>query len=330
MEQQTKTMLLAGGCFWCFEADLSKLPNVTSAVSGYAGGTTDNPSYDNYAAGGHREVVEVTYDPHKVSFEEILIFALKHMDPTDGGGSFHDRGRGYAPVFYYDNEEEKGVIEALIQEVNEHGPYDKPLAIKVEPKPRFWPAEQYHQKYAVKPESAAHYERYREASGRPDFFAQHWGSDLGPTLAWRKGVKGSDGELRSKLSPLAYAVTQEEATEPPFSSEYDKFYEPGIYVDVVSGVPLFSSKDKYDSGSGWPSFTKPIKAHMVKEKTDTKLRIHRTEVRSSEADSHLGHMFNDGPKDRGGMRYCINGAALRFVPKERMEAEGYGEYLEYI
>ncbi len=137
-------------------------------------------------------------------------------------------------------------------------------------------------------------------------------------------------ELKAKLSPLAYKVTQEEGTEPPFSSEYDKFFEPGIYVDVVSGVPLFSSKDKYDSGSGWPSFTKPISAHVVKEHSDTTLRIHRTEVRSSESDSHLGHVFSDGPRDKGGMRYCMNGVALRFVPKAEMEKEGYGEYLQYV
>ncbi len=187
--ESEKTMLLAGGCFWCLEADLSKLPSVTSAISGYAGGTTDSPTYQNYAAGGHREVVEVTYDPTKVSFEEILIFAMKHMDPTDGGGSFHDRGRGYAPVFYYEDEVERQVILNLIQEVDAQHVYDKPLAISVEARPKFWPAEEYHQKYAVKPESAAHYERYRQASGRPDFIAGTWGSNQGPSLPWRSKTK---------------------------------------------------------------------------------------------------------------------------------------------
>lgn len=142
--------------------------------------------------------------------------------------------------------------------------------------------------------------------------------------------KPNEDELKELLSPLAYKVTQEEGTEPPFSHPYDKFYEPGIYVDVVSGIPLFSSKDKYDSGSGWPSFTKPIKAEAVVEKGDTTLRIHRTEVRSALADNHLGHVFNDGPRDKGGLRYCMNGAALRFVPKADMEKEGYGEYLQYV
>jgi peptide methionine sulfoxide reductase msrA/msrB len=330
MQESHKTMLLAGGCFWCLEADLSKLPAVVSAVSGYAGGTTEHPTYETYAAGGHREVVLVTYDPSQVTFEEILIFAMKHMDPTDDGGSFYDRGRGYAPVFYYENDEEKSIIEHLIAEVDAKGVYNKPLAIAVEPRPPFWPAEAYHQKYAFKQESAAHYERYRQASGRSDFSASVWGSDLGPTLPWRVSPQHSPEDLHSALSPLAYAVTQEDATEPPFSSEYDKFFEPGIYVDVVSGVPLFSSKDKYDSGSGWPSFTRPIKDRVLKEKSDTKLRIHRTEVRSRDADSHLGHVFADGPSDRGGLRYCINGAALRFVPKEQMEKEGYGAYLQFV
>ena len=337
-------MIIAGGCFWSMESALEKLAGVTAVVSGYAGGTTENPIYKNYAKGGHREAVEVTYDPTVVSYEQVLVYAMKHMDPTDGGGAFYDRGHNYSPAFYFANAIEQATIEMLIKDVDQNGPYDKPLAIAVETKPTFWPAEAEHQDYYKREDTKAHYESYRAASGRDAFFAKYWGTDLGPTLPWRSValavpahtepwydfVMPNDEELKAKLSPLAYQVTQEEGTEAPFTSEYDKFYEPGIYVDVVSGAPLFSSKDKYDSGSGWPSFTKPIAANVVKENTDTKLRIHRTEVRSTIADSHLGHVFDDGPKDRGGLRYCMNGVALRFVPKADMEAAGYGEYLQYV
>lgn len=341
------TTLIAGGCFWCVESDIEKLPGVISGISGYAGGTTDNPTYQNYHDGGHREVVEVNYDTSKVSYEQILIYAMKHMDPTDGTGSFYDRGESYSPAFYYKNDTEKKTIENLIKEVNEKGPYGKPLQIAVLPLPKFWPAEDYHQDYYKGVLSKVKYEFYRKGSGRDAFIAKNWGSDTGPTLPWRTKtpakevvttnqkttmnwesyVKPTKEILKNQMNSLAFSVTQEKGTEPSHSSALDKNYERGIYVDILSGEPLYSSKDKFDSGTGWPSFVKPITAGAVVEKEDNGFFTSRTEIRSAIADNHIGHVFNDGPADRGGMRYCMNGVALRFVPEAQMEAEGYGQFI---
>lgn len=359
----TDSALVAGGCFWCVEADLEKLPGVIEAVSGYAGGTSDTPSYETYAAAGHREVVEVTYDPATVSFEEILIYTMKHMDPTDDIGSFGDRGEHYSPAFYYETPGEEQVIEDLIAEVDARGPYEAPLAIDVEPRPEFYPAEEYHQNY-YQGLSRVRYEVYRRASGRDAFIERHWGSNTGPTLPWREAglepsavsatatptnssrsptattttmqhpwttyEKPSREVLEEQLDPLVYRVTQQEGTERAGTSLLDANYEPGIYVDVLSGEPLFSSKHKYDSGTGWPSFTQPITPEAVTEHEDRKLFSVRTEIRSAIADNHLGHVFTDGPADRGGLRYCMNGAALEFVSEAEMAARGYGDYLDAI
>ena len=337
----TETMLVAGGCFWCVEADLEKLPGVISVVSGYAGGATENPTYETYKQGGHREVVEVAFNPAVVSFEEILIFAMKHMDPTDGDGSFYDRGEGYSPAFYYETSAQRELIERLIAEVDENGPYDRPLAIDVEERPQFWPAEDYHQDYYQGTLSGIKYQAYRRASGRDAFIERHWGEDTDASLEWRNNaqsgaatnqawadfVKPSDDELRSQLTPMQYKVTQKDGTEPAFANEYWDNKAAGIYVDVVSGEPLFSSTHKFDSGTGWPSFTRPIDYNFVTEHDDWKLIVRRTEIRSAIADSHLGHVFNDAPPELGGIRYCMNSAALRFVPQDQMEAEGYGDFL---
>jgi peptide methionine sulfoxide reductase msrA/msrB len=338
----TATMMVAGGCFWCVESDLEKLPGVSAVVSGYAGGTTANPTYENYAAGGHREVVEVTYDPAVISFEEILIYAMKHMDPTDGNGSFNDRGKYYSPAFYYSNDKEKSIIENLITEVNDKGPYDKPLAVAVETTPTFYAAEDYHQDYYKGALSSLKYKYYRNASGRDAFITKYWGTDTKASLPWRINttntmttpaegawtsyVKPSKGVVRTHLDELTFKVTQEEGTERAGTSPLDKNYERGIYVDVLSGEPLFSSKDKFDSGTGWPSFVKPIEAGAVTEHEDNTFFSKRVEIRSAIADNHLGHVFTDGPRDRGGLRYCMNGVALKFIPEREMEAKGYGRY----
>ena len=333
----TRTMLVAGGCFWCVEADLEKLSGVIEAVSGYAGGSSENPTYEDYGKGGHREVVEVTYNPSVVSFEEILIYAMKHMDPTDPNGSFGDRGVYYSPAFYYSNQSEKAVIDNLIKEVNANGPYDKSLAVAVESKPTFYKAEDYHQDYYKGTVSGLKYKYYRAASGRDQFIEKYWGDDTSPDLPWRNEsgsnsawqnfVKPSDGELRDLLNEMQYKVTQKEGTEPAFQNEYHDNKAEGIYVDIVSGEPLFSSTHKFDSGTGWPSFSRPIDYDFVTEHQDYKLILPRTEIRSSIADSHLGHKFNDGPKELGGIRYCMNSASLKFVAKADMEAEGYGDFL---
>lgn len=342
-----KTMVVAGGCFWCVESDLEKVPGVISVVSGYAGGTTENPTYQNYATGGHREVVEVTYDANQVSFEEILIVTIKTTDPTDDHGTFGDRGDEYAPAFYYANEVQNEIIDNLITDVNNNGPYEKLLAIDVEPAATFWPAEDFHQDYYKGSLSKLKYQYYRTASGRDDFIKKFWGTnDHSPKLPWRQEQtintsnnqnymwssyqKPSPDVLKEKLDEMTFEVTQAEGTEPPLSSPLDKNYEPGIYVDVLSGEPLYSSKDKFDSGTGWPSFTKPITSAAVTEHEDRKLFSTRMEIRSAIADNHLGHVFTDGPKDSTGLRYCMNGVALRFIPKDQMESEGYGDFLQYL
>lgn len=343
---ELQTMIVAGGCFWCVESDLEKLPGVVSVVSGYSGGTSENPTYENYGNGGHREVVEVTYDPDLISFEDILIVTMKTTDPTDDDGTFGDRGDKYSAAFYYETDEQKAIIENVLNEVDEFGPYKKPLAVDVEKRAPFWPAEDYHQDYYKGTLSGVKYRYYRNASGRDRFIEQYWSDPHSPNLSWRNNAnqaatikeanfwlgyqKPSAAVLRGQLSELAYKVTQEEGTERAGSHPYDKLWDEGIYVDILSGEPLYSSKDKYDSGTGWPSFVKPIGADVLTEHEDNTLFTKRTEVRSAIADNHLGHVFIDGPADRGGLRYCMNGVALRFVPKDQMEAEGYGEYLSVI
>ncbi len=342
-QTKNQTMLVAGGCFWCVESDLEKLPGVLGAVSGYAGGNSENPTYQNYILGGHREVVEVTFDSSKVTLEEIAIYAIKHMDPTDGEGSFFDRGEAYAPALYFENDLDKATLENLIADIDKNGPYEKALAVAILPRPKFWLAEDYHQDYYKGTLSSLKYQYYRKGSGRDAFIAKHWGENTGPTLPWQTNkaevktttansswqnyVKPDQATLKQTMDELAYEVTQHEGTERSHTSSYDKFYERGIYVDILSGEPLFSSKDKYDSGTGWPSFTAPISDEAVVERIDKKLFSSRTEIRSRIADNHLGHVFPDGPQDSTGLRYCMNGAALRFIPESEMETSGYQEWL---
>jgi len=351
-----QTALVAGGCFWCVEADLEKTPGVLDVVSGYAGGTTQNPTYQDYSAGGHREVVEVTYDADQISYEDILIVTLKTTDPTDDDGTFGDRGDGYSAAFFYDSPEQKQVIENLLVEVDEFGPYADPLAIDVESRPQFWPAEDYHQNYYKGTLTRLKYQFYRDGSGRTDFIARHWGSDTSPYLPWRAEINTNQpitenimnnqdnttaypwtsytkpdlATLEATMDPTAFRVTQKDGTERAGTSPLDSNWERGIYVDVLSGEPLFSSRDKFDSGTGWPSFVAPINASAVTAHVDRRLFSVRTETRSAIADNHLGHVFNDGPADRGGLRYCMNGAALRFVPETDMVAAGYSDFLDTL
>ncbi len=343
------TALFANGCFWCVEHDLEKVPGVMSVVSGYAGGTGENPTYENYHDSGHREVVEVTYDPQVVSYGNLVEHIIKHGDPTDAEGSFYDRGIYYAPAIYYKTADERVVAEAIIKVVDTLKVFKEPLPLVVLEAVPFWPAEEYHQDYAKK--NPIRYNYYRAGSGRTKYIESIWGSEVNtftisnslnkPKVmtdkkaqftvdSWNDFVKPSEAELRTSLSSLSYQVTQEEGTERAGTSAYDKNYEEGIYVDIVSGEPLFLSRDKYDSGTGWPSFVKPISDEVVTLRVDTRLFSTRTEVRSRYADSHLGHVFPDGPADRGGMRYCMNGAALRFISKADMEKDGYGYLLSLV
>ena len=327
----TTTAILAGGCFWCVEADFEKLTGVSGVVSGYSGGSSPDPTYENYASAGHREVVEVTYDPSIVSYESLVEYLIQHSDPTDADGSFYDRGQEYSPAVYFASETERKAAELVIARIDATGIYEKPLALALLPRAPFYPAEEYHQDYYRK--NYVKYSYYRNASGRDAFIKKHWGEN--PRLPerslgeypWTRFEKPSDEVLRAQLSAVQFGVTQENDTEPPFANEYADTTAEGIYVDVVSGEPLFSSIDKYDSGTGWPSFTRPLEAANIILLEAFGILGARTEVRSRYADSHLGHVFDDGPPDGGGLRYCMNSAALRFVPKERLVQEGYGEYL---
>ncbi len=304
----------AGGCFWCMVAPFDQLPGVVRVVSGYTGGHKENPTYEEVCAGGtgHAEAVQITYDPSVISYRELLNVFWRQIDPTDPGGQFYDRGDSYRTAIFYHDEEQRRLAEESKRELEQSGRFDKPIVTEIVPAGKFYPAEEYHQDYYRK--NPLRYRMYRQGSGRDEFIARHW------------TMKKDREELRKKLTPLQYEVTQNNATEPPFQNEYWNHFEDGIYVDVVSGEPLFSSLDKFDAGCGWPSFTKPLPDAHIVEKLDLSHNMVRTEVRSGLADSHLGHVFPDGPEPTG-LRYCINSAALRFIPKDRLEEEGYGRYL---
>lgn len=311
-----KFATFAGGCFWCMVKPFDTYDGVDKVVSGYTGGTVENPTYEEVCTGntGHFEAIQITYDDEIIDYKDILTIFWRQIDPTDDGGQFFDRGSQYRTAIFYQDDEQREIALTSKEEIENGGMFDKEIVTQILPLGVFYEAEEGHQDYYKK--QPQHYKMQFKNSGRYNFVKSYW-----------DGRNINREELKKALTPVQFEVTQNDMTEAPFDNEYYNNEREGIYVDIVSGDVLFSSKDKFDAGCGWPSFSKPIQDSSVMERYDFSMGMFRTEVRSSKANSHLGHVFDDGPEELGGLRYCINSSSLKFIPKEEMESEGYGNYL---
>ena len=311
-----KTVYFGGGCFWGVEKYFSYVEGVTETEVGYANGPTANPTYEEVCRGhtGHAETVKVVYECQKIGLEQLLSLFYQSIDPTAVNRQGNDIGPQYRTGIYYTDPKEKSLILQSLAQLQKS--YQAPIAVEVGPLRNFWPAEEYHQKYLDRnPLGYCHIGKEKLKAAQK---------------AGREYRRKSQEELAKSLTQMQYEVTQNKGTEPPFRNSYwDQFAE-GIYVDITTGEPLFLSSDKFDSGCGWPSFSKPIEPWLLEEFRDSSHGMERIEVRSRTGNSHLGHVFTDGPRERGGLRYCINSSSLRFIPKEKMEEEGYGAYLALL
>ena len=321
ISSSTELTTIAGGCFWCIEASFEGIDGIISVISGYSGGKEKNPTYKQVSSGktGHMESVQITYNPEVISYSEIIDVFWQQFDPTDAGGSFYDRGTQYQSAIFYHSKEQKEIALASKNRLQESGIFDKNIVTPVKEFDSFYPAEDYHQDYYKK--DSVKYKSYRKGSGRDSFIAKYWN-----VPSSEKYPRPSLTQLKKQLTSLQYNVTMENGTEMSFNNEYNNNKEKGIYVCIVSGAPLFSSSEKFESGTGWPSFTKPIDARFLKKIADYSGGMTRVEVRSNYGDSHLGHLFYDGPAPTH-LRYCMNSAAMKFIPANEMINKGYENYL---